>query len=243
MNRRSLIWGATFTTMALGFMITLELTSQPSYDSGQTSYIDLRTQVEEQAQEHQLLEQEVSKENAQLAEYKAASGSLSAMRAVLLKDERSVQQQAGILPATGPGITITIQPDAKLGATAQEEALFPQQADQWLQEVVNVLFGNGATAISINDNRLVTTSSIRLVSVDNIGGVHVNGHPIDYPYIIKAVGNISDMQQALQVQVLQGYFEAMGEDFIVKQYPSKSGVTVPGYTGPLPGQYAKEGNG
>lgn len=243
MKRRSLVWGATFTTMALGFMLTLELTSRPSFGSGQTSYIDLRTQVEEQAQEHELLEQEVSKANAQLAEYKAASGSLSALRKVLQKDEKSVQELAGILPTTGSGMTITIQPDAKLGANAAETALFPQQADQWLEEVVNVLFGNGASAISINGNRLVTTSSIRLVAVDHIGGVHVNGHPIDYPYVIKAIGNISDMQQAIEVQVLPGYFEAMGEDFNVRLYPSKTGLTVPGYTGNLPGQYAKEGNG
>ncbi|GLV14575.1 hypothetical protein Heshes_22590 [Alicyclobacillus hesperidum] len=243
MKRRSLVWGATATATALGFMLTVQLTSQNSFGQQSTSYIDLRTQVQEQAQEHLLLEQQVSKLNAQLAEYRAASGSASELREVLQKDEKSLEQQAGILPTSGPGITITIQPDAKLGANPAQMALFPQQADQWLDEVVNVLLGNGATAISINDQRLVATSAIRLVEVDGIGGVHVNGHPITTPYVIRAVGNIQDMQAALTVEVLQGYFEAMGEDFIVRSYPQKDGVTVPGYSGPLPGQYAKEGNG
>src|SRR5579875_1686380 len=116
MKRRSLVWGATATAMALGFMLTVQLTSQNSFGQQSTSYIDLRTQVQEQAQEHLLLEQQVSKLNAQLAEYRAASGSASELREVLQKDEKSLEQQAGILPTSGPGITITIQPDAKLGA-------------------------------------------------------------------------------------------------------------------------------
>lgn len=243
MQRRSLIWTVTGVAAALGFMLTVQMTSRPSYRGRPTSYIDLRTQVQEQSQVHQLLEEDVSKANAQLAEYQAASGSQTSMQAVLRKDEISVEEQAGITKLSGPGITVTIQADGLLGATAADTALFPQTADQWISDVVNVLFGNGATGISINGQRLVTTSSIRLVSVGGVGGVHVNGHPITSPYTITAVGNIQDMQAALTVGALDGYFAAMGEDFIVKAYTGAKGVEVPGYRGPLPGQYAQEGNG
>lgn len=243
MQRRSLVWVATATAAALGFMLTVQLTERPSYNGQPTSYINLRTQVQEQAQEHQILEQDISKANAQLEEFKAASGSQVSMQNVLKKEEKLLEEQAGITPVAGPGITITIQADATLGANATDMAIFPEQADQWLQEVVNVLFGNGATAISINGQRLVTTSSIRLVRVGAVGGVHVNGHPIETPYVITAVGNLQEMQAALSVQALDGYFAAMGQDFIVKPYTGQSGVLVPGYTGTLPGQWAKEGNG
>lgn len=243
MQRRSLIWGVTGIATALGFMLTVQMTSRPSYKGQPTSYIDLRTQVQEQSQEHQLLAEDVSKANAQLAEYQAASGSQTSMQAVLQKDEKTIEAQAGITKLSGPGITVTIQADGLLGAKASDIALFPETADQWISEVVNVLFGNGATGISINGQRLVTTSSIRLVMVDGIGGVHVNGHPITSPYVITAVGNIQDMQAALTVEALEEYFAAMGEDFIVNAYASASGVEVPGYSGPLPGQWAQEGNG
>ncbi|WP_062309508.1 DUF881 domain-containing protein [Alicyclobacillus sendaiensis] len=242
-SNRSLIWVATATVVALGFMVTVDLTAEAPVGSRNTSYIDLRTQVSEQAQEHILLEQQISKLEAQLAEYRAASGSQKELRQVLAKDERQLAVEAGLTPVTGPGITITIQPDAKLGASPAQMALFPQQADQWLDEVVNVLFANGATAIAINGQRLVGTSSIRLVEVNGIGSVHVNGRLIEAPYVIQAVGSVQQMQTGLAVNVLQGYFEAMGEDFIVRAYPSSHGVTVPAYAGPLPGQYAKEGNG
>lgn len=244
MKQRSLVWGISAITAALGFMLTVQITSRPTYTSSPTSYIDLRTQVQEQAQEHQLLEEDISKANVQLDQYKAAQGSSTSMQQVLEKDVRSVEKQAGITPVSGPGITVTIRDDPTLPANPADVALFPKEADQWVSEVVNVLFGNGATAISINGQRLVTTSTIRLViGIDGFGGINVNGHPIAMPYVISAVGNIKNMQAALTVKSLGPYLNAMGQDFIVTPYNQKNGVQVPGYDGTLPGQWAKEVSG
>lgn len=244
MRQRRLVWGLTAIAGVLGFMLSVQMTSRPSYSGKTTSYIDLRTQTQEQARVRQILEQDISKAKAQLDEYQAASGSRTSMRQVLQNDELAVEKQAGITPVSGPGITVTIQDDPMQGASPADIALFPNEADQWLSEVINTLFGNGATAICINGQRLVTTSSIRLVTgISGIGGVHVNGHPITMPYVVSAVGNIKNMEAALTVQQLQADFNIMGEDFIVKSYSSAKGVQIPGYDGTLPGQWAKEGSG
>ncbi|WAH35529.1 DUF881 domain-containing protein [Alicyclobacillus dauci] len=245
MQQRSLVWGITAITAAFGFMLTVQITSRPSYDSKPTSYIDLRTQVQEAAQEHQLLEDDISKANAQLDEYHAASGSSASLQQALEHDKSTVEQQAGISPVSGPGLTIMIQDDYQHHNDFPDQlGTFPSMADQWLSQVVNVLFGNGATAISINGQRLVTTSSIRLVTgIDGIGGVHINGHPITMPYVITAVGDIQNMKAAMTVQNLALYFNEMGEDFLVTPYPNATGVQVSGYNGPLPGQWAKEVSG
>jgi uncharacterized protein YlxW (UPF0749 family) len=243
MKQNKLMWGLTAVAAALGFMFTVQMTSRPTYSSQPTSYIDLRTQVEEQAQEHAILESDISKVNAQLDEYKAAQGSGSSLQQVLEKDEHSVEEQAGILSVNGPGLTVTIQDDPAIAIT-QFEGEFQQQTDEWVSEVVNTLFGNGATAISINGQRLVTTSSIRLVSgLAGVQGIHVNDNPVTMPYVITAVGNIQDMTAALTLQQLKAYMGEMGEDFIVTPQPGANGVHVPGYQGSLPGQWAKEGSG
>ncbi|GMA61831.1 DUF881 domain-containing protein [Alicyclobacillus fastidiosus] len=244
MQRKSLILGVSAISAALGFMLTVQITSRPSYSGNSTSYIDLRTQVDELAQEHQILENDISKDNAQLDEYQAAKESGSSLQQVLLNDQKTVEEQAGITPVSGPGIVITIEYDPTVPAVPQDMALYPSMQDQMLAETVNTLFGNGATAISINGQRLVTTSSIRLVSgLAGIEGVNVNKVPITMPYQIMAVGDVQTMQAALTVASLQDYYNMMGVGFKVTAHAQKDGVQVVGYSGVLPGTWAKEGNG
>ncbi|WP_223204044.1 DUF881 domain-containing protein [Alicyclobacillus suci] len=243
MQRRSLILGVSAITTALGFMLTVQITSRPSYSSSPTSYIDLRTQVDELAQEHQILENDISKARVQLDEYQAAKNSGS-LQKVLLNDQKTVEQQAGIAPVSGAGITIEMAYDPSLPTVPEDQAAFPGLQDQMLAEVVNTLFGSGATAVSINGQRLVTTSSIRLVSgLAGITGVNVNKTPITMPYEISAVGNVQTMEAGLTVEQLKDAFNMCGVSFDVTAHTGAHGVQVPGYSGVLPGQWAKEGNG
>ena len=241
MKRQGLIWSLTGISTALGFMLTVQITSRPQGHAGVSSYIDVRTQVAEQAQEHAILEAQISKQEAQLAEFQASAGSQSTMKQVLENDAKSVAEQAGTTPMSGPGLTITIRDDPNLPFDPQFSGTFQKESDQWVSLIVNYLFGNGAQAIGINGQRLVTTSSIRLVSgIDGLGGLHINTHPIAMPYVITAIGNINNMSAAITVNKVKDYLNLMGEDCIIQTYPGKKGVTVPAYTGSLPGNWAKE---
>ncbi len=241
MKQRKLIWSLTGISAVLGFVLTVQITSRLSNDSVEgTSYIDLRTQIAEQSQEHQILERDISKETAQLAEFEAAQGSKSSLQEVLQKDAQTIADEAGLRPVIGPGLTVTIKDDPNLPYDPQFSGSFAKESDQWIALIVNNLFANGATAIDINEQRLVTTSSIRLVSVNGLGGLQINTHPIVMPYVITATGSIQNMTAALTVAKIQEQLNLMSEDCIIKPYPRPNGVTVPGYTGPLPGVWAKE---
>ncbi|WDM02788.1 DUF881 domain-containing protein [Alicyclobacillus cycloheptanicus] len=223
-------------------MLTVQLTSrqQPS-STTLSSYLDYRTQVDEQVEEHTILMQDIAKEKAQLAQFEASGGNQQEMQAVLKKDAQTVAAQAGLTPVTGPGITITIQDDPSLPFYPETAGAFAQNADVEISQIVNDLFGNGATAISINGNRLVTTSSIRLVSGLGPGTeLQVNTEPVVEPYVITAVGNVSEMQSILTVDDVKPSLNLMQEDCIVKAYNKPHTVTVPAYQGPLPGTWAKE---
>lgn len=242
MKRRQLLWAITGVSAVLGFMLTVQISSRPTANRAiPNDYVDLRTQLAEQAQEHQILEHDISKTAAQLAEFKVASGSKANTQKALEADAQTLAEEAGTAPMSGPGMTMTIQDDPNLPYVAQYADTFSKESDQWISLIVNYLFSNGATAISINGQRLVTTSSIRLViGMDGMGGLQVNTHPVAMPYVITAIGNINDMQSVLTVYKIQDYLNLMGEDFIIHTYPEKNGVTVPAYTGPLPGTWAKE---
>lgn len=242
MKQRKLIWSLTGISAVLGFVLTIQITSHLSpAKTADTSYIDLRTQIAEQVQEHDILEKDISKETTQLAEFKAASGSESDLKQALQHDAQTVAQEAGTTPMTGPGLTITIRDNPNLPYDPQFAGNFAKESDQWVSLIVNDLFANGATGISINGQRLVTTSSIRLVSgLNSLGGLQVNTHPIVMPYVITAVGSIQNMTAAITVSKVVDELNLMSEDCIVKTYPSNGGLTIPGYNGPLPGVYAKE---
>lgn len=244
MNRKGLAWSLTGISGLLGFMMTVQINSRPASESTATNYIDLRTQIAEEAQEHATLVKDISGAKAQLTEYQAASGSSESLKQALANDAATVSQEAGTSPTSGPGLVITIKDNPLLPTTAQYADTFATESDQFISLVVNYLFGNGAQAISINGQRLVTTSSIRLVQgAIGVGGLHVNTHIIAEPYVITAIGDSVNMEAALTVNQLQATFNVIGEDFIVKSYSGAHALTVPGYEGYLPGTWAKEVGG
>lgn len=95
---------------------------------------------------------------------------------------------------------------------------------------MNELKNAGAEAISINDQRLVSTSSITCDG--NV--ISVNGEKISSPFIIKAIGNASFMNSALSrpggtVEYYNSYTPTS-----IKQ---SNNVTIKKYTGVINSKY------
>ena len=92
---------------------------------------------------------------------------------------------AGTVPATGPGIRITVQ-DPKGGLSLNH-----------LLDGVEELRNAGVEAIEINDKvRVIAQTSFEDVS----GGVRVDGVVLKPPYVIDAIGNAGTLAGALQFQ-------------------------------------------
>ncbi len=245
MNRRTFLWSLTGVSAVLGFMLTVQLASRPaSSTNGMASFLDLTSQIDEASTENRILAADLARQRAQLAQYQAAAGSRALLRKAFLKDEQSVAREAGMTRVSGPGITITIRDDPKLPFIPEYAGQFSTESDQLISQIVNDLFANGATAISINGQRLVTTSSIRLVrGLGPSATLQINGNPIVSPYVIRAIGSISRMKAVLTVDNVAIVLNLMQEDCIIRTHPAKDGVRIPAYNGRLPGQYAKEVGG
>lgn len=99
---------------------------------------------------------------------------------------RRLQASAGFLAVTGEGVRVTVEGNP-VGDASQ------QVRDADLALLVDGLFGAGAEAIAINDQRLNNLGAIR-----NTGAaIHVNTRPLTEPYVVRAIGDTRTLQADL----------------------------------------------
>jgi uncharacterized protein YlxW (UPF0749 family) len=105
---------------------------------------------------------------------------------------RRVELVTGYSRVRGPGVRITVNNPE--GADVNDEI-----RDEDLAYLVDGLWEAGAEAIAVNDQRLHLLGGIR-----NTGrAVHVNGRPVNPPYVVQAIGDPRTLQAGL-IQTSQG---------------------------------------
>jgi len=137
---------------------------------------------------------------------------------------QKIYEAAGLTPIKGKGVVISLNNAPKTDATESYDNLV--HSDDLLK-IVNDLKAAGAKAISINDQRIVTTSEIVTAGKNIV----INQNKILPPYVIKAIGPEDTIISALRMQggVIE-YLEVFGIQISIKADQS---VVVPAYTGKL----------
>ena len=139
--------------------------------------------------------------------------------------------EAGLTPLHGPGLVVTLN-DAQRDAQGR----FPRDASpddlvvhqQDIQMVVNTLWSGGAEAMTIQGQRVISTTAVKCV------GNTVVLHGVAYapPYVIEAIGDLNAMQKALDtseaVRIYKEYVSAYQLGWSVERAGQ---VTMPAYTG------------
>lgn len=141
----------------------------------------------------------------------------------LLKSELSkLETSAGYTAVTGKGIEITVE-DGEAAVSAEDILLL-------IYELKYV----GAEAISINDERYVTITDI--VDVEN-KFIVVNGQRLVSPYTIKAIGDPSYLESAVNIK--GGYKDTMEAEGKVVSYKVKDDIRIEKYNGVMEINYGK----
>lgn len=145
-------------------------------------------------EKEQLFEELTDLEN-RLRGYELSEADENLMIRNLKNDLERYQLLAGYLPGTGPGVVVSLgDPPASLNQT--DNASFIVYNYEILLELINTLNAAGAEAISINDQRYVSTTEIHYA--DN--ALYVNETVTVPPYEIKAVGNPETLEAALNMR-------------------------------------------
>ena len=131
------------------------------------------------------------------------------------KEEQIVQgnKMIGLTEVTGPGVIVTL-------------------SDSDVLSVINELKNAGAEAISINDQRIVPTTSI------SCGGniIDINGEKVGAPFVIKAIGL---PEQLAALERPGGYLERLRSYSIGAVLEKSNNITIPKYNGVITYKYAK----
>ena len=142
----------------------------------------------------------------------------------------------GLSEVTGNGLVITVNDNQKISLNnwlADPNLLIVHDTD--LIHIVNELKNAGAEAISINEQRIVTTSAIECDG--NV--IMVNGEKIGAPFEIKAIG----LPEALiSIDRFGGYIDYLKEDRyldVTVKKADKEQITIPKYTGIMKFEYAE----
>ncbi len=138
---------------------------------------------------------------------------------------------AGELPVTGPGIELALDdaPTTTSGADGSGQQT-DRVMDTDLQIVVNGLWAAGAEAISINDQRLTVRSAIRSAGK----AIMVDFRPLAPPYLIRALGNPSQLQSGLAGDVAGAYLQSLRDSYrITATITAHGDLHLPGASGEI----------
>lgn len=168
--------------LGFGYMTQINNT-QSTYET--LSEDELVRLINETSNQAQLLEQRKNELSSQLSSLKAAADQREQAEKIAKQNEETSGIISGRLPAQGEGVVITIMRGTKQNIDAAS-----------LFTLIEELRNAGAEVISVGDVRVVTSTSI---TADVDGNLICDGVTLDTPYVIRAIGNPADLQNAVNI--------------------------------------------
>ncbi|WP_296895823.1 DUF881 domain-containing protein [uncultured Megamonas sp.] len=197
----------------LGFMVSIEL---------KTSQDNLKTSTQYQRIEKlsdMLLRTEQERDELKV-------------EVVRLKEDNNVHNEfpqkvnflAGTTAVKGPGVVLSIE-DSKKNISSTDNTNLYIIHDEDVLKVINELRAAGAEAISLNDQRLISTSEIRCAGPT----ISVNNTRVAAPFVIKAIGNAKSMEDAINMR--GGVAESLSVWGIKIDIKKDNNIVIPAYKG------------
>ena len=142
----------------------------------------------------------------------------------------------GLTNVQGEGVTITMKDNNSktvdsISPTDDISLYLVHDID--IRSIVNELENAGAEAISVNNQRIVSSTSITCEG--NV--ISINGEKVSSPFIIKAIGNSFGIYSALTRP--GGTVELLNSTGIVTTVKQSDNITINKYSGVLNSKYIK----
>jgi len=179
--------------LACGGLFVVSANNSEGTDLRPGRYTDLAALVEDEADSYAKLRERVAALDAQVTMLSTAVSDREVTR-YQRKIER-LRDPAGLEPRRGPGLTIVLSdaPEDVINSTTRDvNRLLVHQQD--IQSVVNALWKGGASAVTIQGQRVVSTTGIKCEG----NSVQLQGVPYPQPYVIQAVGDQGALYAAVE---------------------------------------------
>lgn len=160
-----------------------------------------------------------------------ARSDLSPQVAAVRATAQPLQRVAGLTAVRGPGLRVSLD-----DARRDSDGNYPEGVDpddlvvhqQDVQSVVNALWGGGAEAMTIMDQRVVTTSAVRCIG----NTLLLQGRAYSPPFVISAIGDAGRMSSALDAEPGVALFQTFVQKYRLGfDIEPASAIGMPAYAG------------
>ncbi|MGI5839039.1 MAG: DUF881 domain-containing protein [bacterium] len=174
----------------LGILLMVQLRTQQNYleTNAATKLEDIAATLIRVNEASEELAAEVAELRGTLNKYREGEN----IRNIISEELGKTKMQAGYIAVTGPGLLITLD-DSHVEREQDEDFYYIH--DWYLRDLVSLLWTGGAEAITINNERLITTSEIFC------GGttIFINNRLVSPPYVIGVIGDEVNLMTSLRM--------------------------------------------
>ena len=184
---------------------------------------ELRSELADWKNKYDEIEAKLAETENKIAEYQSEVSNSQENSTILDKELDEANMYLGYTKLQGEGIEVKLSDNEF------------KTIDRWdLLQLVNELKLAGAEAISINDERVVSTTEIA-----NVGSqfILINGDRIPSPFVIKAIGDKKYLESAITIK--GGYLDEMKVNEKTVEYEVKDSIEIPAYSGKINFEYAE----
>lgn len=209
-------------TIAISIQVkTIEITNIKEIE--QLRDVELKTEITALKTKNEELDIKLREINDNISEYLSSIKDKKNTPELILEELKQSEKYLGYTELTGEGIVIELSNNDKKNIDYSD-----------ILTLINQLWVSGAEAISINSERVVSTTDIVLVEGRNI---FVNSKRQNSPYEIKVIGNKKHLESALNVK--NGYINEMLATGKSVKYRVENNIVLPKYKGEIKIQFGR----
>lgn len=228
--------GTPLMVLLSGLLFAVSAINSEGTDLRAGRYTDLASLVQAEAEAYEELRARVEDLTGQVNDLSAQVGSRDVQRVQARVEE--LRDPSGLTPREGEGVRIVLF-DSPLQAEDTTQPLkFLIVHQQDIQAVVNAMWRGGASAVTVQGQRIVSTTGIKCEA----NSVTLQGVPYPQPYVIEAVGDPEVLAASVDGDPYLSFYrqQSLIEDIQIGWEMSvEEEVEAPAYDGLLDLSYAE----
>lgn len=191
---------------------------------------ELLSELQKANDKYETLKKEYEKSQAIVDEYETNAASNDTLIASMKTSLENAKLLAGLTTVKGEGVVIILQDSTDTNMSLEAGLVH----DTDIMSIVNELRAAGAEAISVNGQRILSTTAIRCVGPT----IQINGTKVASPFHIKAIGNAKYLESALNLK--GGVVDSLKAYGIQVEIATDEGIIIDKYDETLVLKYASE---
>ena len=237
-SSRSLAWrlATPVAFLGAGALLVTSGVNSAGTDLRPSQYADLADLAEQETDRVAALQDRVA---GLTAEIEGLSGELdSGTMDQVQADIDALSGPAGLTAMEGPGLTVTLEdaPESIRDSVGDEHVSDTIVHQQDIQAVANAMWAGGAEAMTLQGQRVVSTTGIKCVG----NTVLLHGVTYSPPYVISAVGDPDAMRESIESSpYIQAYLDAVDQWRVGWDVTVEESIEAPAYEGPTDMRYAR----